>query len=140
MNATAVTTQVNQIKNRPNLLVWYTADEPDGTSDSLDATLKASNLITSLDGGDGNGGSGYHPITLVLNCEDYYFTYVPCFSMILTSIDFGLYFVSVHISSNYTSGTDIVMQDTYMIGNNVTFSSIYGTPCNESYGDCGLVL
>ena len=35
------------------------------------------------------------------NCENYYFT-------------------------QYTSGADIVMQDTYMIGNNVTFSSQWG--------------
>ena len=27
-----------------------------------------------------------------------------------------------------------------MIGNNVTFSSQYGTVCTEDYGDCGLVL
>jgi hypothetical protein len=87
MNASALTTQVNHIKHRPNLLVWYTADEPDGTSDPLDATLKASNLITSLDGGDGNGGAGYHPISLVLNCKNYYFTFVFSFLMILTSID-----------------------------------------------------
>ena len=95
MNASAVTTQVNHIKRRPNLLVWYTADEPDGTSDPLDATLKASNLITSLDGGDGNGGAGYHPISLVLNCQNYYFTFVIYFSMILTSIDFGFYLSQV---------------------------------------------
>jgi hypothetical protein len=112
MNASALTTQINYIKHRPNLLVWYTADEPDGPSDPLDATLKASNLITSLDGGDGNGGAGYHPISLVLNCENYYFT-------------------------DYASGADIVMQDTYVIGNNATFSSAYGTVCTEDYGDCG---
>ena len=76
MNATEVTAQVNRIKSRPNLLVWYTADEPDGTSDPLDATLKSSNLIQSLDGGDGTGGAGYHPVSLVLNCENYFFTYV----------------------------------------------------------------
>jgi hypothetical protein len=76
MNASEVTEQVNRIKRRPNLLVWYTADEPDGTSDPLDATLKSSNLIHSLDGGDGMGGAGYHPVSLVLNCENYFFTYV----------------------------------------------------------------
>lgn len=76
MNASEVTEQVNRIKRRPNLLVWYTADEPDGTSDPLDATLKSSNLIQSLDGGDGMGGAGYHPVSLVLNCENYFFTYV----------------------------------------------------------------
>jgi hypothetical protein len=32
------------------------------------------------------------------------------------------------------------MQDTYFIGDNVTFSSVYGTVCTEDYGDCGLVL
>ena len=57
--------------------------------------------------------------------------------MILTSTDFGFHFLS---KSNYTTGTDIVMQDTYMIGNNVTFSSVYETVCTEHYGDCGLVV
>ncbi|KAF9474514.1 hypothetical protein BDN70DRAFT_908482 [Pholiota conissans] len=112
MNSTAVTEEVNRIKSRPNLLTWYTGDEPDGTSDPLNATLIASNLIQSLDGGDGKGGAGYHPVSLVLNCENYFFT-------------------------EYTSGADIVMQDTYMIGNNVTFSSQWGTVCTEDYGDCG---
>lgn len=73
MDSASVTTQVNHIKSRPNLLLWYTADEPDGTSDPLDATVKSSNLITSLDGGDGVGGAGYHPVSLVLNCQDYHF-------------------------------------------------------------------
>lgn len=76
MNSTAVTEEVNRIKSRPNLLLWYTADEPDGTSDPLDATVKASNLITSLDGGDGTGGAAYHPVSLVLNCQDYQFRLV----------------------------------------------------------------
>ncbi|KAK0200717.1 hypothetical protein DFS33DRAFT_1375618 [Desarmillaria ectypa] len=112
MDSASVTEQINRIKSRSNLLLWYTADEPDGTSDPLDATLLASNLITSLDGGDGQGGSGYHPVSLVLNCENYEFT-------------------------AYASGADIVMQDTYMVGNNVTFSSQWGTVCTRDYGDCG---
>jgi len=112
MNTTSVTDQVNRIKSRPNLLLWYTADEPDGTSDPLNATSTASNLITFLDGGDGRGGAGYHPVSLVLNCENYEF-------------------------SAYASGADVVMQDTYVIGNNVTFSSQWGTVCTEDYGDCG---
>jgi hypothetical protein len=112
MNTASVTDQVNRIKSRPNLLLWYTADEPDGTSDPLNATSTASNLITSLDGGDGRGGAGYHPVSLVLNCENYEF-------------------------SAYASGADVVMQDTYVIGNNVTFSSQWGTVCTEDYGDCG---
>ncbi|KAJ3568689.1 hypothetical protein NP233_g5551 [Leucocoprinus birnbaumii] len=111
-NATSVTSQVNHVKSRSNLLLWYTADEPDGTTDPLDATLKASNLITSLDGADGVGGAGYHPVSLVLNCQNYFF-------------------------NSYTSGCDIVMQDTYMVGNNVTFSTVWGTPCTTEWGDCG---
>ncbi len=79
MNSTAVTEEVNRIKSRPNLLLWYTADEPDGTSDPLNATMITSNLVSSLDGGDGQGGVGYHPISLVLNCENYHFTYVNTF-------------------------------------------------------------
>lgn len=72
-NVTSVTNQVNHMKSFNNLLLWYTADEPDGTSDPLDATVKASNLISSLDGGDGWSGTRYHPISLVLNCQNYFF-------------------------------------------------------------------
>ncbi|KAI0698278.1 hypothetical protein BC835DRAFT_1269232 [Cytidiella melzeri] len=104
MNLTGVAEEVNRIKNSPNLLLWYTGDEPDGTSDPLNATSNAYDLIYSLD--------GYHPVSLVLNCENFFFT-------------------------DYTSGADIVMQDTYMIGNNVTFSSQWGTVCTPDYGDCG---
>ncbi|KAH9914061.1 uncharacterized protein BXZ73DRAFT_92854 [Epithele typhae] len=104
MNNTAVTEEVNRIKNSPALLLWYTGDEPDGTSDPLNATTIAYDLIYSLD--------GYHPVSLVLNCENYYWT-------------------------EYTSGTDIVMQDTYMIGINATYSTVWNTPCTPDYGDCG---
>ena len=89
MNDTAVIEQVNRVKNSPALLMWYTGDEPDGTSDPLNATKHAYELIYELD--------GYHPVSLVLNCFDYYWT-------------------------EYTSGADIVSQDTYMISNNVTWS------------------
>ncbi|KAF8886661.1 hypothetical protein CPB85DRAFT_359730 [Mucidula mucida] len=58
MNTTAVTEEVNRIKSRPNLLLWYTADEPDGTSDPLNATALTYSLIRSLD--------PYHPVSLVL--------------------------------------------------------------------------
>ncbi|KAF8824649.1 hypothetical protein HHX47_DHR8000092 [Lentinula edodes] len=111
-NSTSVTEQVNHIKSRPNLLLWYTADEPDGTSDPLNATTLTKNLINSLDGGDGQGGAGYHPVSLVLNCENYFW-------------------------SEYSGGADVLLQDTYMIGNNVTFSNQWGTPCTVDYGDCG---
>ncbi|KAH9886700.1 hypothetical protein C8Q73DRAFT_714979 [Cubamyces lactineus] len=104
MNSTAVTEEVNRVKNSPALLLWYTGDEPDGTSDPLNATSTAYDLIYSLD--------GYHPVSLVLNCENYFWT-------------------------DYTAGTDIVMQDTYMVGINATWSTVWGTPCTPEYGDCG---
>lgn len=91
MNLTAVTEEVNRIRNSSALLLWYTGDEPDGTTDPLNATRLAYDKIYELD-------EGYHPVSLVLNCQNYFW-------------------------SDYTNGTDIVMQDTYMIGNNVTFSS-----------------
>lgn len=53
------------IKHRPNLLMWYTADEPDGTSEPLDATRLAYDAIYALD--------GYHPVAIALNCADYEF-------------------------------------------------------------------
>jgi hypothetical protein len=111
-NDTSVTEQVNLIKSRPNLLLWYTADEPDGTSDPLNATTLTQFLINSLDGGDGKGGSGYHPVSLVLNCQNYFW-------------------------SEYANGADVLMQDTYMIGNNVSFSLEWSTPCTVDFGDCG---
>ncbi|KAK7042477.1 hypothetical protein R3P38DRAFT_2890684 [Favolaschia claudopus] len=61
----ALTMEVNRIKHRPNLLLWYTADEPDGTSDPLDAPRITYDIINTLD--------GYHPVSLVLNCADYEF-------------------------------------------------------------------
>ncbi|KAJ7672563.1 hypothetical protein DFH06DRAFT_1176750 [Mycena polygramma] len=61
----ALTAEVSMIKHRPNLLLWYTADEPDGTSDPLDAPRRAYDTIYALD--------GYHPVALALNCADYEF-------------------------------------------------------------------
>ena len=104
MNATSVTEQVNVIKNHSNLLLWYTADEPDGESNPLDATAIAYDLIYDLD--------GYHPVSLVLNCQDYYW-------------------------SSYAAGTDIVMQDVFMVGTNVSWSNEWNTTCTPDYGDCG---
>ncbi|TFK48190.1 hypothetical protein OE88DRAFT_1737887 [Heliocybe sulcata] len=103
-NFSAVTEQVNMFKNRTNLLLWYTGDEPDGSGDPLNATSIAYDLIYSLD--------GYHPVSLVLNCQDYYFP-------------------------EYSSGADILMQDTYPIGINATWSVEYNTECTPDYGCCG---
>jgi len=103
-DAANVTAHVNSFKSWPNLLVWYTGDEPDGSSDPLNATSIAYDLIYSLD--------GYHPVSLVLNCQDYYFT-------------------------SYAAGADIIMQDVYIIGANVNTSLMFNTPCTATYGDCG---
>ncbi|KAJ7721036.1 hypothetical protein B0H16DRAFT_1603583 [Mycena metata] len=61
----ALAAEVNMIKHRPNLLLWYTADEPDGTSEPLDATRRAYEAIYAID--------GYHPVSIALNCADYEF-------------------------------------------------------------------
>lgn len=57
---------------------------------------------------------GYHPVSLVLNCQDYYYP-------------------------EYSAGADILLQDTYVVGNNVTYSTEWDTPCTPDYGDCGCV-
>ncbi|KAF8208179.1 hypothetical protein K438DRAFT_2012988 [Mycena galopus ATCC 62051] len=100
----ALTEEVNMIKHRSNLLLWYTADEPDGTSEPREAPRAAYDAIYELD--------GYHPVSLALNCADYEFT-------------------------GYTAGADIVMPDTYTIGNDPTWSAKYNTRCTEDFGCCG---
>ncbi|KAL8979409.1 MAG: hypothetical protein Q9177_006152, partial [Variospora cf. flavescens] len=64
-NRDYVRTQVERYKRRKNMLLWYTADEPDGHGDPLDAPSKAYAFIKSLD--------PYHPISLCLNCQNYHF-------------------------------------------------------------------
>lgn len=48
----------------------------------------------------------------VLNCQDYHFT-------------------------EYSAGADILLHDTYPIGINSTWSTVYNTACTKDYGDCG---
>ncbi|KAI5481324.1 hypothetical protein MNV49_004946 [Pseudohyphozyma bogoriensis] len=104
MDADAVEKQVNAVKNRKNLLLWYTSDEPDGPGDPLNATRIAYDLINEVD--------GYHPISLVLNCEDFEWT-------------------------SYVGGADIVLTDPYPLYVNTTFSSVYNTECTADFGCCG---
>ncbi|KAH7927582.1 hypothetical protein BV22DRAFT_1045276 [Leucogyrophana mollusca] len=103
-NLSAVAEQVNSLMSYPNLLTWETAHEPDGNSDPFGAAKAAYDLIYQMD--------GYHPISIVLNCEDYNF-------------------------SPYVEGSDIVIQDAYPIGINATFSPVWHTPCNDTFGHCG---
>ncbi|CAE6440513.1 unnamed protein product [Rhizoctonia solani] len=103
-NLSIVRSEVESVKKRKNILTWYTADEPDGWEDPLDAPLKAATLINELD--------GYRPVALVLNCQDYYF-------------------------AEYTTGSQIILQDAYPIGINATWSTVWNTPCTPELGDCG---
>ncbi|KAI6037979.1 hypothetical protein EDC04DRAFT_2070394 [Pisolithus marmoratus] len=103
-NLTAVTSLVNTYKSLPNLLTWETAHEPDGSSDPLNATKAVYDLIYQLD--------GYHPVSIVLNCEDYNF-------------------------SPYVEGADIVLEDAYPIGINATYSTVWNTSCTPDFGHCG---
>ena len=102
-NLTSVAEQVNFAKDYSSLLLYYTADEPDGNQDPLNGTTLAYNTIAAID--------KYHPVSLVLNCANYYF-------------------------AAYGAGTDILMEDAYPIGINATYSK-WGTVCNMTYGDCG---
>ncbi|EIW76589.1 hypothetical protein CONPUDRAFT_76224 [Coniophora puteana RWD-64-598 SS2] len=103
-NLTAVSQLVNTYKSLPNLLTWETAHEPDGNSDPVDAALAAYDLIYAID--------GYHPVGIVLNCENYNF-------------------------SPYAEGADIVLEDAYPIGINATWSVVWDTPCTPDFGHCG---
>ncbi|KAG1856791.1 hypothetical protein F4604DRAFT_1930614 [Suillus subluteus] len=103
-NLTAVAQQVEAYASIPNLLNWETAHEPDGNSDPLGAAVSTYDLIYQLD--------GYHPVSIVLNCEDYNF-------------------------SPYVGGADIVLQDAYPIGINATYSPVWHTVCTPDFGHCG---
>lgn len=48
----------------------------------------------------------------VLNCADYYF-------------------------QEYTADSQIVLHDTYPVGVNATWSTVWNTPCTPEVGDCG---
>ncbi|KAF2196808.1 hypothetical protein GQ43DRAFT_484644 [Delitschia confertaspora ATCC 74209] len=103
-NLSSISSQLASLQPHPSLLLYYTADEPDGTSDPLNATERSYNHIKSID--------PYHPVSLVLNCENFFF-------------------------EEYVKGTDIVLEDTYSIAANTSYSVVYHTPCNSTYGDCG---
>lgn len=104
LNATQVSDQVALWKNRTTLLMWYTGDEPDGYSYDLNSTTLTYNQLRSLD--------PYHPVSLVLNCQNYYY-------------------------EEYAAGADIIFEDAYPVGVNMTWSIPWNTPCNLTYGDCG---
>ncbi|ESZ94908.1 hypothetical protein SBOR_4700 [Sclerotinia borealis F-4128] len=103
-NSTRIAEQVALWQNRTTLLSWYTADEPDGWAYPLNSTQLAYTQLKSLD--------PYHPVSLVLNCQNFYYP-------------------------EYAAGADIIFQDAYPVTINATWSIPWNTPCNETYGDCG---
>ncbi|GAD96679.1 conserved hypothetical protein [Paecilomyces variotii No. 5] len=103
-NATSVEEQVNMLKSRKSMLLWYTGDEPDGNSDPVNAPKIAYDQIKSLD--------PWHPVSLCLNCYNFYY-------------------------KEYSSGADIILSDVYPIAVNTSYSEVYGTVCNATYGCCG---
>lgn len=104
MNVSSIAEQIPLVKDRSNLLSWYTADEPDGWQYNLSSTRTAYDLLKRVD--------PYHPVGLVLNCDNYYF-------------------------EEYSSGADYVMEDAYPIGINATYSRKFNTTVNATYGDSG---
>ncbi|KAF7186313.1 hypothetical protein HII31_12388 [Pseudocercospora fuligena] len=96
--------QVKRLRNHPSLLLWYIADEPDGKSVVPDYLPKGYKKLRSLD--------LYHPVSMALNCEDFYY-------------------------KEYASGADIIMSDVYPVSTDTKHSNVYDTPCTETYGCCG---
>ncbi|TVY40830.1 hypothetical protein LSUB1_G002719 [Lachnellula subtilissima] len=103
-NSTRISDQVALWQNRSSLLMWYTADEPDGWSYALNSTKVAYDQLKELD--------PYHPVSLVLNCQDFYY-------------------------KEYAGGGDVVFEDAYPVAINATWSIPWDTACNTTYGDCG---
>ncbi|CAI7603888.1 unnamed protein product [Penicillium pancosmium] len=54
----------------------------------------------------------WHPVSVLLNCYNFYY-------------------------GCYSAGADIILSDVYPIGVNTTWSVVYNTPCNKTYGRCG---
>lgn len=54
----------------------------------------------------------YHPVSLALKCYNFYY-------------------------SDYASGAEIIISDVYPVSTNTSWSTVYETPCNSTYGCCG---
>ena len=103
-NLTTMIDQVNRLHSHPSILLWYTGDEPDGKSNPINSTAIAYDTIRSID--------PYHPVSLALNCYNFYY-------------------------QDYASGAEIILSDVYAISTNTSWSTVYETPCNRTYGCCG---
>ncbi|KAB5576030.1 hypothetical protein GE09DRAFT_1265510 [Coniochaeta sp. 2T2.1] len=102
-NLSYVAEQAVAARDAEAIFAYWSADEPDGWQDPFSAPVEAQAVLHKLD--------PYHPVAVVLNCQDYYFR-------------------------EYSAGADIIMEDVYPIGINSTFSK-WGTECNATLGDCG---
>lgn len=102
-NLSYVSEQALAARGASALFAYWSADEPDGWQDPFSAPLAARDVLHALD--------PYHPVAVVLNCQDYYF-------------------------GAYSAAADLLMEDVYPIGINATFSK-WGTACNATLGDCG---
>jgi len=105
LNLSSVQFQVEYLRNRSNILMWYTADEGDGNGDPRNASRLAYDTIYEND--------GYHPVSTVLNCENYFW------------LDYGF------------NGADVIMYDPYPIALNGRWSKPYQTECTNVFGDSG---
>ncbi|KAF2769290.1 hypothetical protein EJ03DRAFT_98078 [Teratosphaeria nubilosa] len=54
----------------------------------------------------------YHPVSLTLTCYDFFY-------------------------SSYAAGAEIILSDVYPIATNTSYTTVYNTPCNATYGCCG---
>lgn len=96
--------QVTRLRTHPSILLWYQSDEPDGKGNPLNSTGLARDTLRLID--------PYHPSSLALNCDDFYY-------------------------SDYAAGGEIVISDVYPVSTNTSWSTVYETPCNATYGCCG---
>ncbi|KAF2456422.1 hypothetical protein BDY21DRAFT_287945 [Lineolata rhizophorae] len=103
-NRTLLSDQISRFASRKSLLLWYTADEPDGHCDPLEAPKTALGRIRELD--------PWHPVSLCLNCANFHY-------------------------EEYSAGADIILSDVYPVAVNTSYSEVYGTVCNTTYGCCG---
>ncbi|KAK3392022.1 hypothetical protein B0T20DRAFT_362325 [Sordaria brevicollis] len=107
-NRTWVSSQVSSASVETSLIGYWSVDEPDGWQAPFSAPLETYSTIRKTD--------PYHPVAVVLNCQNYYF-------------------------EEYSAGADIIMADVYPIGTRESSANLtkskWGTPCNETYGDCG---
>lgn len=117
-NSTLLTQQIDSVRDRSNLLLWYSGDEVDGTGEDPLAFATANERIKALD--------PFHVLSSVFNCADFMFeSYTRSIDVLLTDpYPIGLF--SSHSHSNLPRAKESSKGE-----------SIYGTPCNATYGCCG---